>query len=276
MLLKAARRALFNLGVLGLLLLSVGPLIWIAISSFRPKTEFFRRDPTLLPTRWTIDNYLDLVHATDFPGQVWNSVIVAAVTVVSCTVVASLASYSLARFKYRGRGVFMIGALFAYMLPQVLLAIPLYVLGSRMGLLNRLSGLSIAYIALCLPYSIWILRAFFTSIPFELEEAAAIDGASTFRILWSVVMPISLPGIIATAVYSFNYVWNDYLFALVFITDEGRKTFPLGLSSFITEFDVYWEYVLTGSVLVAIPSLAILLPTQRLLIKGWGSGALKE
>ncbi len=276
MLIKGLRRATFNLAIVGLLAVSIGPLIWIALSSFRPKTEFFSRDPTLLPTTWTIENYVNLADRTRFLDLVWNSVMVTVVTVVSCTVVASLASYSLARFRYRGRGVFMVGALFAYMLPQVLLAIPLYVWASKVGLLNKLSGLSIAYIALCLPYSIWILRAFFTSIPIELEEAAAIDGASTFRTLCSVVIPASLPGIIATAVYSFSYVWNDYLFALVFISDDSKMTFPLGLSSFITEFDVYWEYILAGSVLVTLPSLAILLPTQHLLIKGWGSGALKD
>ena len=272
---RYVRRALFALAVAVFVLFSLGPLLLIVVSSLRPKAEFFRVPPRPLPENWTLDNYRKLVQETDFLTFLGNSLYVTVVTVLACTAIATLGAYSLARFRYPGRGLFLVFSLFAYLLPPVLLAIPLFVLGSKVGLVNTLSGLGVAYVALTLPYCLWLLRAFFLSVPTELEEAAAIDGASPLRTIFSVVLPVSLPGIIATAVYSFSYVWNDYLFALIFITSGSKMTFPLGLRGFITDFDIYWEYILAGSVLVSIPTIAVLLPTQELLIKGWGSGALK-
>ena len=171
--------------------------------------------------------------------------------------------------------MFSIFTLFAYMLPPVLLVIPLYVWASEIGLIDTLAGLIVAYVALCLPYCIWTLRSYFSAIPFELEEAAFVDGASRLRTLVSVVLPISVPGLVATTVFVFTYVWNEYLFALVFITSDVKRTFPVGLNSFIMQFDVYWEYILAGSVIVSIPALIVFLLTQKSLIKGIGAGGVK-
>ena len=207
--------------------------------------------------------------------MVLNSLYVSGIAVLISVSVASLAAYSLARFKYPGRNMFITFSLFAYMLPPILLVIPLYEWAAKAGLVNKIEGLAITYIAICLPYGIYLLRSFFRSVPIELEEAAAVDGASRLRILFSIVLPISIPGILATAIYVFNYAWNEYLFAHIFLTSPSQQTFPVGLQSFITEFDIYWEYILTGSTVVSIPSAILLFITQEKLVKGWGAGALK-
>ncbi|MDI3530607.1 MAG: multiple sugar transport system permease protein [Candidatus Atribacteria bacterium] len=267
---------MLGVGIGLIVLFASGPLLWMGLCSFKPKVEFFSVPPTVLPKQWTVENFIKLFQETHFPKMLLNSLYAAVGTVAISVTVASLAAYSLARLKYPGKKIFVVFSLFAYLLPPILLIIPLYAWMVSAGLLDRLEGLIITYIALCLPYSIYLLRAFFRSIPLELEEAAAVDGASPLRTLFSIVLPVSLPGIIATVVYSFNYVWNEYLFALVLLTSESKKTFPVGLQSFITEFDIYWEYILSGSVVVSLPALFLLLITQERLVKGWGAGALKE
>jgi multiple sugar transport system permease protein len=146
---------------------------------------------------------------------------------------------------------------------------------AKARLTDKLSGLILSYIALGLPYCIWMMRAFFQSIPIEFEEAAFIDGAGRLRTLFNIVIPISLPGILATMVYLFILVWNEYLFALIFMTSDIKMTFPVGLQSFISPHFVYWDYILSGSVIVSIPAIIIFLITQRSLIKGWGGGGIK-
>ena len=269
------KKTLFYICILVFVLFSVGPITWIFLSSLRPKVEFFSIPPTIFPKEWTAINYRDLFVNTDFGSFLLNSIYITIGTILVTTIVAVLAAYSVSRFSYRGRTMFSIFTLFAYMLPPVLLVIPLYVWASEIGLIDTLAGLIVAYVALCLPYCIWTLRSYFSAIPFELEEAAFVDGASRLRTLVSVVLPISVPGLVASTVFVFTYVWNEYLFALVFITSDVKRTFPVGLNSFIMQFDVYWEYILAGSVIVSIPALIVFLLTQKSLIKGIGAGGVK-
>jgi multiple sugar transport system permease protein len=268
-------RIIFYALLILLVLFSIGPIIWMLFSSLRPKNEFFMIPPSILPKHWTVINYFLLFKETAFVQFLLNSIWISLGTIVISTVVGILAAYSLTRFNYRGRNMFALFSLFAYMLPTILLVIPLYLLVVSIGLADKLTGLVLAYVALCLPYCLWLLRSFFQTLPIELEESAFIDGAGRIRTLIYVVLPMMIPGIVATTVYSFTYVWNEYLFALIFMTSDAKRTFPVGLESFVTNFDVYWEYILSGSIIVSIPAVIVFLATQRSLIKGYGAGAVK-
>lgn len=265
----------FYLCVLVFVLYSVGPIIWMLLSSLRSKVEFFNIPPTIFPKQFTFINYILLFSETNFIQFLLNSVYITIGTIFTSVLVSTLAAYSLTRFNYRGRNLFTIFSLFAYLLPSVLLVIPLYLFAVEAGLANKLTGLILAYIALCLPYCIWMMRAFLRSIPIEFEEAAFVDGAGRLRTLFNIVIPMALPGIIATTVFIFIFVWNEYLFALIFMSSDLKLTFPVGLNNFVTQFDIYWEYILSGSVIVSIPALIIFLLAQRSLIKGWGGGGIK-
>jgi len=265
----------FYLCVLVFVLYSVGPIIWMLLSSLRPKVEFFNIPPTIFPKKFTFINYILLFKETNFIQFLLNSVYITIGTIFTSVLVSTLAAYSLTRFNYRGRNLFTIFSLFAYLLPSVLLVIPLYLFAVEAGLANKLTGLILAYIALCLPYCIWMMRAFFRSIPIEFEEAAFVDGAGRLRTLFNIVIPMALPGVISTTVFIFIFVWNEYLFALIFMSSDLKLTFPVGLNNFVTQFDTYWEYILSGSVIVSIPALIIFLLAQKSLIKGWGGGGIK-
>jgi len=265
----------FYLCVLVFVLYSVGPIIWMLLSSLRSKAEFFNIPPTIFPKQFTFINYILLFKETNFIQYLLNSVYITIGTIFLSVLISVLAAYSLTRFNYRGRNLFTIFSLFAYMIPSILLVIPLYLLVVKAGLVNKLSGLILAYLALCLPYCIWMMRAFFRSIPIEFEEAAFVDGAGRLRTLFNIVIPMALPGVISTTVFVFIFVWNEYLFALIFMSSDLKLTFPVGLNNFVTQFDTYWEYILSGSVIVSIPALIIFLLTQKFLIKGWGGGGIK-
>ncbi len=273
--LKKLRRAGFYLLAIGLVLFSVGPIIWMLLSSLRPKVEFFTIPPTFFPKHWTLENYISVFRETGFLHFMINSILISIGAIIASTVVGVMAAYSITRFNYRGRNFFSIFSLFAYMLPSILLVIPLYLLAVQWRLTDKLTGLILAYVALCLPYCIWVLCSFFQTLPIELEEAAFIDGCGRIRVLVHVALPMLIPAIIAVIVFTFTYVWNEYLFALIFISSDAKRTFPVGLESFVTSFDVYWEYILSGSVIVSIPAVIIFLLTQRSLIKGYGAGAIK-
>lgn len=269
------RRSLLYLAVIVIILFAIGPILWMFLSSLKPKSEFFTIPSTFFPKLWTLDNFKLLFNDTNFLNWMLNSLYITIGVILLTTVIAVMGAYSLTRFSYRGRNAFAIFSLFAYMLPTVLLVIPLYLFMVKLNLVNQLGGLTLTYIALCLPYCLWTLRAFFQALPYDLEEAAFIDGANRLESMFYVVVPLSLPGIISTAVYSFSVIWNEYLFALVFISSDAKMTFPVGISSFVTDYDVFWEYILSGSVIISIPAVIIFLLTQRALIKGWGAGAIK-
>jgi multiple sugar transport system permease protein len=272
---KVIWKSLFYLAVLLFVIFSIGPILWIFLCSIRPKVEFFNIPPTIFPRQWTLENYIRLFIDTKFTTYLWNSAIITVASVFLTTLFTILGAYSLARFTYRGRNFLATFSLAAYLLPTVLLIIPLYLWFEKAHLVDSLPGLIIAYIGLCLPYCLWMLRSFFASVPMEIEEAASIDGASRLRTLFSVILPILTPGIIAIAVYTFSVAWNEYIVALVMVSSDAKMTYPVGLNGFIGQFDTLWEFILSGSVLVSIPSLILFLFTQKALIKGYSAGAVK-
>jgi ABC-type glycerol-3-phosphate transport system permease component len=248
-------------------------------TSFKPKTEIYVTPPTLLPMTWTLQNYVDLFWITKFGYYYRNSIIVALGATLISISVGSLAAYALSRFRFLGFALYMRIILFTYMLPSVLLMIPLYILAVDVGLQDTLVGLIIANSTSALPFTIWLLRSYFATIPIELEEAAMIDGSGRFGAFSRVVLPLALPGIIATGLFAFTAAWNEFLYALVFINTDELRTLPVGLNSWIgggdSQMDV-WSMLLAAAVLTTAPVLVFYGLVQRHLVVDLSAGGTKS
>ena len=229
---KIVKRILLYLGVVTLVLFCLFPFLWMISSSFKTTFELYGAPPTYYPHKFTLASYIELFKGTFFARWFINTCIVAVGTTLLCILVASVAAYSLTRYKYPGRAGFANFILVVYMFPPILLAIPLYLLVINWRIADTRWALILTYIANALPYSLWLLRAFFQTIPIELEDAAMIDGASRWRVIRSIVMPLALPGVIATSVFAIITSWNEYLFAMLFISSEVKKNYPRRINWF--------------------------------------------
>jgi multiple sugar transport system permease protein len=184
------------------------------------------------------------------------------------------AAYSFVRFRYHGRETLSLAVLCVHVMPPIAMIIPLYVIYSRLGLLDSRLGLAVTHISLTLPLSVWLLRGFVLRVPVELEEAAQVDGCGRLQALWRVVIPIMAPGIAATAVLTFLYSWNDFIYAVI-LTGRGARTLPVMISGFITERAVYWDRVAAAGMLVLLPTAILGAVVQRYLAAGLAAGAVK-
>jgi ABC-type glycerol-3-phosphate transport system permease component len=260
---------------IGLFLFCAFPLYWMLVSSLKVSHELLAAPPTFVPHEWDLRAYRKLFIETNFWTYFQNTVFVAALTTAIVIVAGVIGAYSLTRYRFAGRTLIGRLTLLAYMFPPIIMLVPLFLLAREVGLVNSLLGLALTYISFALPYALWILRAFFQSIPLDLEHAALIDGANRAQALAYVVMPLALPGIIATAIFTFIVAWNDFLFALVLIGRDELKTLAIGINEFFHMAVVDWGLIMAAGVMVTIPALVFFIAVQRYLIAGWGAGGLK-
>lgn len=269
-------RALLYLLVLTAVSVVGFPLFWMVLCSFKPGGELYAVPPTILPNEWTLQNYRDLFVQTNFLTYFANSLIVAGGATVLSLVIGGLGAYSLSRFKFFGIAAFSNMVLICYMLPEVLIVLPLYIYVVKLGLADTLISLIIANTAFTLPLALWFMRSYFNAIPVSLEESAMIDGCTRLQAMMRITVPLALPGIISVGVFSFNHAWNEFLFALVFTSSERNKTLPLGLATWIGQDNIYsWGMLLAGAVLVTIPVVLFYLLVQRKLVVGLSEGGSK-
>ena len=269
------RRLAIGGGAAALVLFTAFPFLWMVLTAFKRPFEIFTTPPTLLPASFTLENVVRLFHETRFAVYLLNSVLVGAATVALTLIVATPAAYGLTRFRWRGREAVAGGVLFTYMFAPIMVIIPFYVLMRTLELTNTHAGLVLAYSAFCLPFALWLLRSFFQSIPLELEEAALTDGASRARALIHVVLPLALPGVIATGTFTFILAWNDYILARVLLAADELKTLPVGIADLYNASVVDWGMIMTAGTLVLVPVLVVFVFIQRYLVAGWGSGGIK-
>lgn len=272
---RIARVGFYGL-VVGSLLPIVFPILWMFLSALKPLEELVTIPPSWLPRHPTLRHFRDLMALTNFPIYIWNSTLAACLTAGITVAVATLGAYSLTRFQYRGRQVLATFTLLAYMFPPILLAIPLFVVITRLGMADSLLSLALAHISFALPFCLWLMWGYMKSVPMALEEAAMIDGASRMGAFAWIVIPMSLPGIIAIGVLSFLVSWNDYLYALILLTSEGKKTLSLGVSTFIGPMAVEWGLINAAGVVVTLPVIVFFGAVQQFLVQGFGAGAVKE
>ncbi len=258
-----------------LLIFTAFPFFWMVSTSFKPLREIFVSPPNFLPKDFTLANFAQLFEQTRFLTYFRNSVYVSTLTVIFTMAIASAGAYSLTRFKFYGREKIASLILFTYMFAPIMIVIPFYVLIKNIGIPNTHLALIMAYTAFCLPFSLWLLRAFFQSIPLVLEEAALVDGATRFRAVVHVILPLALPGIIATAIFTFILAWNDYIFVRILITSDNLKTLSVGIADLYNATVIDWGMIMSGGMLITIPVLVFFIFIQRYLIAGWGTGAVK-
>jgi ABC-type glycerol-3-phosphate transport system permease component len=258
-----------------LFVLTAFPFFWMISTSFKPLREIFVYPPYFFPKEFTLANFARLFEQTRFLTYFKNSVFVATSAVVLTMTIATAGAYSLTRFRFYGRERIASLILFTYMFAPIMIIIPFYVLIKKMGIANTHLALIMAYTAFCLPFSLWLLRAFFQGIPMALEEAALTDGAGRIRAVIYVILPLALPGIIATGIFTFILAWNDYIFVRILITSDELKTLSVGIADLHNATVIDWGMIMSGGMLITIPVLVFFIFIQRYLIAGWGTGAVK-
>ena len=276
---RAQRHAAGRVGVyvlvVAMLLLFLFPFYWMAISGMKASDELFTAPPTLIPEHWSLDFYTRVVNATGFGRLLLNSLIVALATTALAITLGALGAYSITRFRYPGRRIISRMVLFIYMFPPILLIIPLFFIFRTLGLLDTYVGLILANTTFALPFCLWLLIAFFRTIPEEIESAAMVDGAGRLQVLWRIVLPLAAPGMAAAAVFAFISAWNEYLFPLILINSEELKTLPLGVARYVSSEGARWGEAMAAATLLSIPVFVFAAFVQRHLVSGLTAGAVK-
>ena len=261
--------------VYALCLIWVFPIYWMVNTSFKTPADIQSTTPQFFPHPFSVVNYINALTKAGFVSSLVNSLIITLGTVVVSIVLGFLAAAALTRFRFAGRKAILISIICVQMIPGTALLIPLFLSFKSLGLLNSYGGLILAYVASVLPFSIWVLRSFFVALPDEIEEAAKVDGASTFRILRSIYFPLVLPGLISTSVFAFINGWNDFITAYVMLQDQSKYTLPVWLVSFSTNEGTDYGGLIAASVLFSLPVVIFFMIVQRNLVTGMSSGAVK-
>ena len=259
------------LGTLAVLFVLVYPTAWVIVASFKTSETMFAAD------RWsfTLQHYVRLMEA-GFGRNILNSALYCLISVAISTVLAVNAAYAFSRLRFRGRMPLFDAVLFGQTFPWIILVTPVFILCARLGLLNQPVSMIFVYVAITLPFSIYLLAGYLRAIPRSLDEAAVIDGATRLQIIWRIVFPIMLPGIVATATYAFLLCWSEYLFALALLTEEEMKTMPLALYIYFGENVTEWGNVMAASALTTLPTLLLFLPLQTRMVSGLSAGSVKQ
>jgi multiple sugar transport system permease protein len=260
------------LALLGLVILF--PIYYMLIISLKLPRDIYRK-PSLLPIGATTQNYVELLTKQGFLQNLGNSLLVAGLATAIAVAISCLAAYSLVRLKYRGRDWIGRLILFSYLTPASLLFIPLSIIIAQLKLGNSLQGLIFVYLAFSTPLSTWLLMGFFRSIPLDLEEQAMVDGANRMQALTKIVLPLSVPGLIAVSVFTFTGAWNELLLALIFITSPDKRTVPVAIQYLITGDVFRWGLIMAASVIAAVPVMVLYYLAQRFVVQGLSAGAVK-
>lgn len=274
------KRLWTSIGAGAVLLYSLAPFAWILLASFTPElqAEYGKtsgRQVRYLPSALTLQNYVDLIANNPFVVYFRNSAIIATGNMLLTLVVASLGAYGFVRFRFRGRSGLLIAILVAYTIPSVVLLVPLMVIFRTYGLINTHVGMILAEATHSAPFVLLLMINYFSTLPPELEEAAQVDGCGRLKTLWRIVIPLSIPGLVAGGLLAFIMTWNNFLFAFLFTTTNDVKTLPVMMRLFALGEPAVWGTSAAGAVLTALPVALIFLLFQRMLIGGLAAGAVK-
>jgi N,N'-diacetylchitobiose transport system permease protein len=277
---RRVRRAGLNAAAIAVAVVTLFPIFWMVSTAFKPATEIYSLTPRPLPSHPTWTNFANVLNGSVIGMPYWtflrNSLFVTLASVLVSSVIALLAAIAVARFKFRFRTTYLIMLLIVQMLPQQALVIALFLDFRRVNLLDSLIGLILLYITFALPVTIWMLRNFVATVPRELEEAAAIDGAGPLTVFRKVLLPLVAPGLVTTSVFAFIFAWNEFIFAVTFLgTDQAKYTLPVYVTYFFGKGSVDWGAIMAASVLFTLPVLIFFLIVQRRLRTGLLAGAVK-
>jgi len=259
------------------------PISWLVLSSISTRAELLDVPANFIPKNPTFKNYLDILLpgraasevASTFKVTLGNSFLVASVTTLICLMVGMLAAYALARLRLPFKNGLLMSILSVRMIPEISLVIPLYIAAAKLALTNKPIVLIITYLSFALPFAIWMITTFFEAVPLELEDAARIDGCSRLRTLFSVILPVSTPGIVSTGLFIFLLAWDEFFFALIFTSTLAAKTAPVAIAEFTGRYAVDITAMMAAGVLAALPPVILALIFQRYIISGLSAGAVK-
>lgn len=251
------------------------PLVWILLCSVKSAGEMTANPTSFLPKQVTIENFVHVIKDLSFAGNIKNSIIIALITTLIAIAVSCMAAYGIVRF-FPKFGSLMSKVLVAtYMFPPILLAIPYSMVMAKAGLMNTRIGLIIVYLSFSVPYAVWMLVGFFRTVPIGIEEAARVDGANKFQIFVKVVLPLVMPGIVATAIYTFINAWNEFLYSLILINSTEKMTVSVALKSLQGSEILNWGDMMAASALVVVPSVIFFMFIQNKIAGGMTDGAVK-
>lgn len=257
-------------------LMVIIPVLWMLSTSIKSMEEMFTLPPRWIPDQLTWKAFVRIW--TDYPfGRYFaNSLIVVSAATFISLIFSALAGYGTSRFRFRGKGTFLTFLLVTQMFPSIMLLIPYFKVMKTLGLINTYPGLILCYISFTIPFCSWMMLGYFQSIPKELDAAATIDGCGRFRIFWQIILPLTLPGLVATAMYAFLVGWNEYMFALILTTSDPMKTLAVGIGQLIGQYRIAWNDLMAVSLVASIPVTIIFLFLQKYLISGLTAGAVKQ
>ena len=269
------KKLVTGLSVIFYVLLALLPLSWVVLTSMRTMKQIYKQKDLLTPRDLTFQNYIDLFTKRDMARWLLNSTVVAVTVTLLCLVIAVFAAYSLTRLKFRGGETMAKAVLFLYLLPPALLYIPLYVMLSKMDMLNSMRALLLTYPTFVLPFCTWLLMGYFKTIPEELEDAARIDGCSRLKVLYLIVVPLAKPSLVTAAIFSLAEIWREYLYAFVFITSSDLKLIQVGVASLRVGDTMLWGLIMAGAVISTIPPVLLYMFLQKYIVQGLTAGAVK-
>jgi len=272
----AARRPVATNSIRALVVLlivfAVGPVAWFFGTGFKTLADTYTAPPQWFPAHPTFANFSYVLDRGNFPTYFRNSSLVALATVALTLALAIPAAYAFSRYRFRGRRLLLLTILASQMFPGVLLVVPLFQVMKRLHLMDTLGALILADVTFALPLAVWLMAGFFDQIPRELDEAAFVDGAGLLTALWRVVLPVSAPGIAATAIFVFISAWDEFIFALTFINSDANRTLPVALNLFITSYEIKWNDLAAMALMVTIPVVVLFFFIQRWLVSGLATG----
>lgn len=272
---NSMKRIPFYICVVVVCAIAFFPFYWMINTSLIKDSDLFTYPPKFLPNQALAQTYIHYLSSNPILLWLRNSTLVSIAATAISTVFAILGSYSISRFKYRGKVAFIFLILLTQMMPMVLLVIPLYITFRILHLNNTLVGLTLVYAVITVPIGLWFLKGFFDAIPIELEQAAAIDGCSPIGTLLRITLPLSVPGVIATATWSFIIAWDEFVFGYTFISSEKLWPVAVGLSSHIGQYSVNWSQIMAGAVMATLPIGILFIFFQRYLVSGITAGSVK-
>jgi ABC-type glycerol-3-phosphate transport system permease component len=261
-----------------IIIFTIFPFLWMISVSFKPPGEVYAA-PRLFPRNPILDGYRAILipkGAFSFKNWISNSMVVAVATTVFSLIIATLGGYGLSRFRFRGKAFLCFWILTTQVIPGSLLIIPLYIIMGNLNLLDSLFGLVLAYTTFSVPFCTWMIKGYCDSIPASIDEAAMIDGANRFMVFWRIVLPLTIPGLVAPGIFSFIAGWNEYLFANVFMRSYDKWTLAVGIQNFQGQYDTNWSTIMAGAVLIAVPIVLLFFLMQKHLVSGMTAGAVKE
>ena len=270
---KTARKTLVYIGIITAAILSIFPIFYLFLTSLKPPQMTISIPPVWI-FKPTLQNYQEVIEGGDFVKYLFNSLTVGVSTVLISMVLGIFAAFGFARFKFRSNFMMRMSALIPQSLPPIIILLPIFVLFFSLKLVDTKLALVIPYLTFTMPLSMWMMIGFFEEVPVELEESAMIDGCSRLRAMLTIELPIAVPGLAATAVISFIYCWNEFLYAVI-LTGRNARTLPVMITSFMTHKAILWGRIAASGSLVLLPVLVFALIFQRYLIRGLAFGSVK-